>query len=255
MRVIVTRPLHEAAQWAGELRQRGFQAQALPLIRILAPESDEDVARAWRLLASARAAMFVSSNAVRHFFASPAAPGTWPDGVRAWATGPGTALALVAAGVAEPLIDAPPADAAQFDSETLWRQVAGQVAPRDQVLIVRGAEAGHPESRGRDWLEQQLGAAGAQVTTAVAYLRAVPQWSLAQFDEAARAASDAAWLFSSSQAVANLRDLLPGQAWNAACAIATHPRIERAARDAGFGVVCVSRPSVEAVVAALKSFG
>ena len=255
MRVIVTRPLHEAGPWVDELRQRGFEAQALPLIRILACESGQDVARAWGELAGARAAMFVSSNAVRHFFASPDARSGWPGSVRAWATGPGTALALGKAGVPEELVDAPPIDAAQFDSETLWRQVAAQVAPGDRILIVRGAEDNHPENRGRDWLEQQLGAAGADVTTAIAYLRGVPEWTPVQLDEAARAASDAVWLFSSSQAIANLRQLLPRQAWNSARAIATHPRIESAAREAGFGVVCVSRPSMEAVVAALESFG
>ena len=46
-----------------------------------------------------------------------------------------------------------------------------------------------------------------------------------------------------------------GASWDRARAIATHPRIAHAARRAGFGVVCESRPSVEAVVAALESFG
>jgi uroporphyrinogen-III synthase len=35
--------------------------------------------------------------------------------------------------------------------------------------------------------------------------------------------------------------------------VATHPRIAQAARDAGFGVVCESRPTEEAIVAALES--
>ena len=67
-------------------------------------------------------------------------------------------------------------------------------------------------------------------------------------------ATGVAWLFSSSQAVAHLTELLPAQDWRSARAVATHPRIAQAARSAGFGVVCESRPSLDAVAAALESF-
>jgi uroporphyrinogen-III synthase len=62
------------------------------------------------------------------------------------------------------------------------------------------------------------------------------------------------WLFSSSEAVANLRALLPDQSWQQARAVATHPRIAQAARDAGFAVVCESRPALADVVASIESF-
>jgi uroporphyrinogen-III synthase len=61
------------------------------------------------------------------------------------------------------------------------------------------------------------------------------------------------WLFSSSEAVANLQSLLPDQSWQQARAVATHPRIAQAARTAGFGVVCESRPILGAVVASIES--
>ncbi|MBC7602109.1 MAG: uroporphyrinogen-III synthase [Ramlibacter sp.] len=255
VRVIVTRPQQEAGIWVDALAQRGFDAQLLPLIEILPPQDAASVRRAWQSLTKVRAAMFVSSNAVRHFFANAQPGAQWPGDVRAWATGPGTAQALRDAGVPHSAIDAPPPDSLQFDSETLWAQVAAQVLAGDSILIVRGAQADDPANKGRDWLEQQLFAAKAQVTTVIAYRRGSPEWSAAQLARAAGFANDATWLFSSSQAIANLRDLLPQQTWQASRAIATHARIEQAARDAGFGVVCVSRPSVEAVVAALESFG
>ncbi|MGE3348297.1 MAG: uroporphyrinogen-III synthase, partial [Ramlibacter sp.] len=37
-------------------------------------------------------------------------------------------------------------------------------------------------------------------------------------------------------------------------AVATHPRIAQAAREAGFGVVCESRPALADVVASIESF-
>jgi uroporphyrinogen-III synthase len=61
------------------------------------------------------------------------------------------------------------------------------------------------------------------------------------------------WLFSSSEAVAHLRSLAPGQSWSRACALATHPRIAQAARAAGFGVVCESRPTMAELIASIES--
>ena len=253
MRVIVTRPAAEAAQWLAALSSRGFEAIALPLIEIRAAGDQAPLADAWSQMASASysAVMFVSANAVRGFFAArPAAVAFTP---RAWATGAGTRDALLAAGVAA--IDSPPADAAQFDSEALWQVVGAQCVRGDRVLIVRGGDAGEGIA-GRDWLAQQLVAQGVQVDQVLAYVRACPSLTQPQIELASAAANDGAvWLFSSSQAIANLRVCLPHRQWRDARAIATHPRIAHAARDAGFGVVCVSRPTVDAVTAALESLG
>lgn len=254
MRVLVTRPENEATRWIEELRGQGFDAQALPLISISGPPDPESISAAWRQLPNYRAVMFVSGNAVRQFFSIAPARVHWPAGVRAWATGGGTRQALVDAGVDWHSIDSPPADAPQFDSETLWQQVAGQVMPADRVLIVRGRDAGGT-GNGREWLADQLSAVGARVDTVVAYLRKVPKLNPEQLLIARSAATDgSAWLFSSSQAISHLRAILAQHDWSHARAVATHPRIAHAARRAGFGVVCESRPAVEGVVAALKSF-
>ncbi len=253
VRVFVTRPEQEARRWVDELRQRGFDARSIPLITI-APALDSAPLRdAWHALAGCRAAMFVSGNAVRHFFA--AAPGApaWPPATRAWATGAGTSGALLAAGLSRDSIDVPAADATQFDSETLWTQVRQQVRPGDRVLIVRGGDASGAAA-GRDWLARQLAAAGADVHTVASYRRAAPALDRAQRAEALAGAAGGVWLFSSSEAIGHLCALLPGQSWQAARAVATHARIAQAAREAGFGVVCESRPSVDDVTAVLESF-
>jgi uroporphyrinogen-III synthase len=254
MRVLVTRPESEARHWVEALSRNGFDAQALPLIEIAPVPDRAPVREAWRQLDRYRAVMFVSGNAVRHFF-SDRQGHAWPPHTRAWAPGTGTRDAVLAAGVDPQLIDAPPARAAQFDSETLWQQVAGQVGAGDSVLIVRGADA-QGGSGGREWLAEQVAAGGARAQTLAVYLRQPPRWTSEQMAEALRAAGPEAgvWLFSSSQSISHLQVLLPAQRWADARAVATHQRIAQAARRAGFGVVCEARPSVADVVAALESF-
>ncbi len=210
------------------------------------------------------AVMFVSGNAVEQFCAvqetsslrgwSRQAPRT-----RAWATGPGTRRALLRCGVAPECIDVPPEEAGQFDSEALWRTVHAAIAPGQRVLIVRGGDGSqHAPSAapgaGRDWLAHTLSAAGAQVEFVVAYERQPPLLSAQQLAQIRQAAHDRSiWIFSSSEAITNLRRLAPDVDWAGAQAIATHPRIAQAARDAGFGEVWVSSPSMADVVASIES--
>ena len=257
-RVVLTRPLREAERWARQLEDFGLGSAVLPLI-VIAPHDDKQAMQdAWGGIGAVNAVMLVSANAVEHFFAArPAAPslsdGGLPARLRFWATGHGTRAELLTQGVLAAQIDSPPEDAVQFDSESLWQQVAGQVRPGQRVLIVRGADA-DGAAAGRDWLARQLAAAGATVSIVLAYRRVAPQWSDAERANAAQAAADGSvWLFSSSEAVAHLRRLLPTQSWQQARAVATHGRIAQAAEQAGFGAVHVSRPTLEDVVASIKS--
>lgn len=254
MRVIVTRPPSEAGRWALDLARQGFEVVALPLIDILPPPRPQELAAAWQGLEGRRAVMFVSGNAVRHFFAQRPAGAGWPATTRAWATGAGTRQALLDCGLKESQVDAPAAQAAQFDSETLWQQVSGQVREGDRVLIVRGQDQA-TAGIGRPWLAGQLDAAGVGVDTVLAYVRAAPAFTDLQRRQACEAAHGGwVWLFGSSQAIANLQGWLPEQSWSQARAVATHARIAQTARQAGFGVVCESLPSLAAVTAALESF-
>ena len=278
MKVIVTRPRLEADAWVKQLRALHFDAVALPLIHIGAVgddnDPDNDVVKAWENLHQYRAIMFVSSNAARYFF-----PLNMPlagelidysaiknianldklaSPPRMWATGPGTRDALLAQSVPADLIDSPAADAAQFDSEALWSRVHHQVKPGDKVLIVRGSSLNTNDAEslamsGRPWLADQLTAAGVQVDVAVSYQRSAPVFDAAQMALMVQGATDkSVWLLSSSEAVANLRTV-SGLNWSHARAVATHPRIALAARDAGFGVVYESRPLLVDVAASIES--
>ncbi len=255
MRVIVTRPQREAQDWVQALQQAGHDAQALPLIAIAPAPDAAALQRAWRQLDGCLGLMFVSANAVDGFFA--ARPADAPLPLQAWATGPGTVGALLRAGVPASHITAPPADAAQFDSETLWQQVAARITPGVRVLIVRGADAaegGSTQGAGRDWFARQVAAAGGTVDFVASYQRCRPQLDAAQLQLAqAAAGDDSVWLFSSSEAVLNLQASLPQQDWGAARAVATHARIAQAVRAAGFAVVHESRPALADVRASIES--
>ncbi len=251
-RVLVTRPEREAVRWVEALRQRSFDAQALPLLAIEALQ-DESALRDARARADGyQAWMFVSAAAVQHFLSDAFRPSE--QGPRCWATGPGTAAALRAAGVPDARIDVPAEDAGQFDSEALWQIVRPQLGAGTRVLIVRGGDVdGSPA--GRDWLALEIAAAGASHDTLVAYRRVPPDWNDAQRNMALAAASDGSvWLFSSSQAIANLLHALPEASWADARAVATHPRIAQAARAAGFGQVLHSNSELGALVASIESF-
>lgn len=263
-RVIVTRPAREAAHWVEQLAARGHAATALPLIAIGActdPGARAAIARARAQLDSYRAAMFVSGNAVDYFFEQKeplALTATAPSAIktRAWAPGPGTLRALLRAGVPLDCIDSPAPDATQFDSESLWQQVATQVRAGDRILIVRGCSEGAEPGPGigRDWLARQIEQAGATVEFVVAYTRGAPRLTPEQTALAHAAAGDGSWwLLSSSEALAHLASAAPGLALHTARALATHPRIAQAARAAGFGSVHECRPALDDVVASIES--
>ncbi len=141
--------------------------------------------------------MFVSANAVVHFFAA-APPGRgWPAGVLAGSTGPGTSAALRSAGVPVPLLVEPAADAPKFDSEALWERLASRQWAGLSVLVVRGED-------GRDWLAETLRERGAAVDFLAAYRRGRPHSAIAEQALLQQSLADPAghlWLFSSSEAV------------------------------------------------------
>ena len=157
------------------------------------------------------------------------------------------------------LIDSPPPSAAQFDTEALWRVVQPKLQVDRAVLVLRGSDADKPDSAaegvGRDWLINQLQAVGLPVDSMAVYQRNLPVWDAPQLLKARHAAHDGSiWMFSSSQSVHNLAQLVPNQDWSQAKALATHERIAQAALHLGFCEVRVSKPSMAEVLASLESF-
>ncbi len=263
MRVIITRPAREASKWAAALSDTGYDAVALPLVEVASAPEHHNVSAAWQGLGEFDAAMFVSGNAVEHFFASKpdVAPVFSAEGAiktRAFATGPGTVAALLRAGAEASWIDAPGQDSQQFDSEALWAVMGARVRPGFRVLIVRGtgalSETTSVDGQGRDWFARQVLVAGGTVDYVVAYQRVAVRLAGEDLALATQAASDGSvWMFSSSEAISNLAASCPGQDWGSAKSVVTHPRIGDAARKAGFGMVIESRPSLASLLASIES--
>ncbi len=255
---VVTRPRPESDHWVAQLQARGIQARSLPLIEIQPAVDADSITQAWAELGYCKAVMFVSRFAVDAFFAHRPALAAGMDSVRMWSTGPGTRAALLRQGVAGDRLDNPPEGGTQYDSEALWNVVNGQVQPGNRVLVVRGQDGDGPTlegGAGRDWLARRLIDSGVQVRFVVAYRRLMPSWPAGLHTLARTASSDGSvWIFTSGRAVDHLTRLLPRQSWSAARALATHPRIALAVRDAGFGVLRETRPDLASVVASIESF-
>jgi len=240
-RVLVTRPQQQAQAMVADLREAGIDALALPLIEIRPVADARPLQQAWASIGELSLLMFVSANAVQAFMAQRPAGYAWPARMLAGSTGPGTSAALREAGVpAAALVEPAGAD---FDSEALWLQLRARDWAGRRVLVVRGEQ-------GRDWLAEQLDRAGATVAFLAAYERHVPCWRAEERALLGQALGSPArwlWLFSSSEAVANLGRLAPGADWSQAAAMASHPRIEAAARRLGFGRVSLGPLSPAAV--------
>jgi uroporphyrinogen-III synthase len=145
------------------------------------------------------------------------------------------------------------------DSEALWNALQLAFAPGPvasfpwagrHALIFRGGP-------GRDLLQRKLEAAGAKVKVIEAYSRLAPEYN-AQTAALLQSAlgSGGWWLFSSTEAVHNLQRLLEPAGLDADVlhpqrALAIHPRIASALREAGFGRVELTRAPLEEVLSTL----
>lgn len=254
MQIVITRPAEQAHDWVRRLHAEGVRAVALPLIGIEPVDDPEPLRLAWQQLPGKALAMFVSANAVQHFFALRPPDQPWPDGVLAGCTGPGTAVALEQAGVPARWRVAPAAEG-PFDSEGLWAQLAARDWAGRRALVVRG-------EAGRDWLADRLQAAGAEVSFLAAYRRVGPRLDAAEAQAvlatAAAQPQQMVWHFSSSEAAGNLRQLgsrsgpdatVNAPDWSCSVALATHPRIAEAVRQLGFARVEPLDVGLDAVVA------
>jgi uroporphyrinogen-III synthase len=277
-RVIVTRPADDALIWVQQLNAAGHQAEALPLIAIGAvtsPSQVDALHAVWQSLDTYAACLFVSGNAVEHFFKANSLPAQVnracsalekiaSSGSRCLAPGPGTVTALRAVGVPMAQIDAPPPDAGQFDSQALWQVIGARNWHRQRVLVVRGDSVAAESSPspaatpGRDWIARQWTDAGAVVDFVSVYERRPPSLTPGECQRAQAASTDGSvWLFSSSEAVGNLvaTAALAGTDWSRARAVATHPRIAERVLQAGWGWVKESRPALADITRAVAVVG
>ncbi len=284
-RLLLTRPLAQARDWSERLAGLGVPTLAFPLIDIVPGADPAQAAQAWAALPRQALVMFVSPNAVKHFFDHRPSGQPWPAGVLAATVGPGSAHALEAAGVPPEQIVQPPAGAESLDSEHLWpeiQRVAGGDWTGRHALLVRG-------DGGREWLGDRLREAGAQVAAVSVYRRQCPVLDDASHQQLAAALHQPdrhIWLFSSSEAIGYLAAMVAGEAgagtatqrtspecgttpngtagqgsvshppivvnWPDIRAVATHERIAARARALGLVHVVLVRPDAAAVAEAFR---
>jgi uroporphyrinogen-III synthase len=247
VRVIVTRPIKQALLWLDVLNAHGVESYPIPLIDIEPLADTGPIQRTWEKLSWYSLVMFVSANAVQHFFASKPAGESWPLSALAASTGPGTTAALQQSGLRSAMI-VEPLPGTGYDSEALWSRLSHRSWTGQRVLLVRGED-------GRDWLADQFRSAGAEVSALAAYRRLVPLHgpeTQVTLREAIAQPADFCWLFTSSEAIGHLVELEPQADWSSARALVTHLRIAQAARAAGFGQVQLIESQPMAVVQAVR---
>lgn len=244
-RVVVTRPAGQATQLAALIREAGGEPLLFPVLEIFDVVESPQLCELIEHLECFDLAIFISSNAVRKALALVRARRDWPAGLRVATVGRGTARELRRQGFAAVI-----APEARFDSEGLLglpelNQVAGK-----RVVIFRGAG-------GRELLGDTLIARGAAVEYAECYRRGRPAADPAPLLAWCQRKELAAFTVTSSEGLANLRDLL-GDAGRE-CLAATplfvpHERIAAAARALGVRTVVLTGPGDAGMAAGLTAF-
>jgi len=223
--VVITRPAGTGSPLARRVRRCGGLPLLLPGLSLRAV--DESAAAApLRAALGDDLLIFTSPAAVR--FAARLAPLRTNGTVLA--VGQGTARALGRHGV-QALCPV-----ARQDSEGLLEQAAlSEVQGRRVALI------GAPGGRGV--LRAELMARGAQLREVHVYRRGTPRWQRRQIDEVRQLSTEARVLLSSAEALDNLRQGLPADAFARLCgavAVVSSERLAEAARSAGFQRVVVA---------------
>jgi uroporphyrinogen-III synthase len=222
--ILVTRPPRQAAAFAQKLAALGASPIVFPAIVILPPADRTRLDDVHARLREYDFAVFVSANAVEY-----GAPlgSRWPASLPAFAPGPGTAEALVAAGIADVRVPR-----TTFDSEGLLALPELADVDGRRGIVFRG-------EGGRELLADTLRARGAKVDLVSCYRRAVPS-NGDGLVEALRGDRVHAITITSSEGIDNLWALLGDEGRRLMTRLpvfATHPRIVERAREFGLDAI------------------
>ncbi|HTT10512.1 MAG TPA: uroporphyrinogen-III synthase [Burkholderiaceae bacterium] len=248
--IIVTRAGEPGRALARALEMAGEESLWVPAFEIGPAPDARLLAEVLARLAGYKLAVFVSPAAVEALAPRLAQP--WPRATAIGVVGAGTRRAVLAGirGAANVKLFAPEAagsDGEGSGSEQLWQALQPAIDRFDRVLILRA-------EHGREWLADQMRAAGATVDAVAVYTRRTVPIA------AAAAATVRGWqatgrtvvlVVASSEAVdavVGRLDALAGAAWTrTALALASHERIAQRLRAAGFARVEVAPLEVEAI--------
>ena len=242
-RVLITRARHQASELAAQLESLGAVCLLVPTIEIIPPPSFQDLDQAIRQVNTFDWLLFTSVNAVEVFVerlnsvalaSSGSAAGRLLP--RIAAIGPATARAIRSAGFEVALMPR------EYVAEALSAALT-PYAPGARMLYLRAADA-------RDHLHEALTAAGARVSSVVAYRSRIPPASvsdLMHLFSTAYSYPDAI-TFTSASTVRNLVSLLKSAALELPAGVliaSIGPITSQALREAGL------QPGVEAAEATI----
>jgi uroporphyrinogen-III synthase len=247
--IVVTRAGEAGRTLARALADAGEDVLWLPAFELGPAPDGAHVAAVLGNLGGYDLAVFVSPAAVEA--TAPWVKEAWPAATAIGAVGSATRRAVLAriAGAAAATLFAPDdtAYAEGGGSESLWSVLQPAAGRMKRALILRA-------EHGREWLGEQLSAAGLAVDTLAVYARKpcvisietvqrLQAWQAAQRRPVLVVASSEA-----VDAIARQLDPVVGPAWTrAALALASHERIAERLRAAGFTDVRRVAPEVEAI--------
>ena len=164
IRVLVTRPSHQAAPLCDLITSAGGEAIRYPVLAITAPPEPQSIRDTVLRLAHYHIAIFISPNAVDHGLDFMLENGPLPQGLVLACVGKGSAARLEAR-LGHPADIVP---GGRFDSEALLEQPALNDVAGKRIVIVRGVG-------GRELLAETLRARGAEVDYLEVYRRSMPK--------------------------------------------------------------------------------
>lgn len=214
LRVVVTRPEHQAGDLLEAFRAAGARAEPLPLIEIGPPDDPAPLERAareidryeWLVLASANAAEAMLDRLPARRLSAPAGrsaalASVLPPGLRTAAIGPATADALRRRGIEPALV------AGDSRAEGLAAELAPHLAPGARLLLPQPADA-------RPVLAAELTRAGAEVTSVIAYAKRLPAIAPARARELFGDRDPLGWVTFTSPSIARAFAGLFGDSWS-----------------------------------------
>lgn len=244
LRVLVTRPVHQAKALCDKLQQQGAIAVAFPTLEILPIAPEDPSATTLRQhfldLDHYHAVLFVSANAAHYAFQW--IDSYWPQlplGVHWLAVGNATAARLQQLGIPCSV------QSGSMDSEALLKDPRLQQLEHTKILICRG-------DSGRELLRDTLISRGATVDYAELYRRQRPRYSQAEIESRIYQSPPSAMLVSSGEALSNLFTLTGQRPLLDQILVVPSQRVAEQARTMGFKtVVTAANATDDAMITAL----
>jgi uroporphyrinogen-III synthase len=246
LRVMVTRPAHQAGLLMEQLAAVGAKPWLFPLLEIV-PITSAELDRHIQQLEQYDMVIFISPNAVHYGVEAVTTRKTWPVSIKLATVGAGSAHEL------ERHLNRVPdiMPASGNDSEALLAESAMQDVKGKRILIFRG-------QGGRELLAKTLRARGAEVDYAEVYERRRPQVDTDPLNDALRSKTIDVIVITSSEALDNLMAMVEPANQNALRQIqmlVIHPRQAEHLRQHDFihEPILAQNGGVNAIIKALTS--